>query len=308
VLDPVSQQNVDLVDERGAPRGQKLLVSSFTLPKSALLDTMPEIKNQGRVALDSSLLLLGYDLPGDSLQPGKPVKVSLWLQLAGRPSADLAILFRLQEAFNATAWQTSARVLPGYPPAKWEANEINRVIYTLLLPPELSDGNYSLQISTGQAWTTLRTLQIVAREHVYERPAMQHVLDLQFEHGITLLGYDVEAHKASEMLPATIRLYWRALEPVSASYKVSVQALSAGTNIAAQSDTIPVGWTYPTTAWLPGEIVTDEHFLSADHGLEAGDYALIVVLYEEQDGTRLGVAQAGVAADHAALSTLHIIP
>jgi mannosyltransferase len=308
VFDPVAQQNLDLVDERGAPQGQKLLVDVLVLPKSTMDGPILEIRNPVQKALGSGLLLRGYDVPGETLDPGETLKLTLWLQRKGTPSVDAAVQFRLQNAAQSTVWETSSPILHGYSPIEWNAEEINRAIYTLLLPPELSGGTYSLQVSIGQTWTALRTLNVTARDHVYDRPPMQQSLDLQYEQGIILLGYDVETHGVSEDLPAKIRLYWQAQGPVNASYKVSVQALLADKSIASQSDTIPVAWSYPTTAWLPGEIVTDEHLLRIDPGVEPGNYSLIVVLYEEQSGERLQVEQAGAVADHAALSTLQIAP
>jgi hypothetical protein len=47
----------------------------------------------------------------------------------------------------------------------------------------------------------------------------------------------------------------------------------------AQSDGVPAGWTRPTTGWLPGEYITDEHTLNIPDDAPAGDYVLQAGLY-----------------------------
>jgi hypothetical protein len=79
--------------------------------------------------------------------------------------------------------------------------------------------------------------------------------------------------------------------------------------MAGQDDSIPVRWTYPTTAWLPDEIISDEHILEIN-ALAVPDRhtMLVAVLYEEKSGRRLMVEQAGKTQDHAILTVLQASP
>ena len=76
----------------------------------------------------------------------------------------------------------------------------------------------------------------------------------QWQEGIHLQGSDVRENKSN----LDVTLYWRADQPVNESYKVFLhfQDMNSG-EIAAQSDTIPRNWTYPTNEWEPGEIIRD---------------------------------------------------
>jgi hypothetical protein len=48
----------------------------------------------------------------------------------------------------------------------------------------------------------------------------------------------------------------------------------------AQDDSIPVGWTYPTTQWQAGETIRDEHILAIPPSAPRGDYKVVVGLYD----------------------------
>jgi hypothetical protein len=58
-----------------------------------------------------------------------------------------------------------------------------------------------------------------------------------------------------------------------------------------------MGGTYPTTLWLPGEIVVDEYELTIKAEAPAGCYRLAVGLYDAATSARLPAAEAsGVAS------------
>ena len=137
---------------------------------------------------------------------------------------------------------------------------------------------------------------------------MQQPLGVEFEEGITLLGYDLQAPNVRPDETMTVTLYWRASQPITTSYKVSLQLLTPDLRMAAQDDSIPARWTYPTTAWLPEEIISDEHFLTLNALAVQDHHVLIAVLYDEKSGRRLLVEQAGKTEDHAILTALEAAP
>jgi hypothetical protein len=133
---------------------------------------------------------------------------------------------------------------------------------------------------------------------------MQQSLQADFEQGIRLLGYDLQAPVLRSGQAITVTLYWQARQSIATSYKVSVQMLSQEARILAQEDSIPARWSRPTTAWLPGEVITDEHVLLIEPDVAPGDYTLIVALYDESSGQRLRTQWAEKASDHLVLTTL----
>ena len=141
-------------------------------------------------------------------------------------------------------------------------------------------------------------------------PAPQYPNSLRFAGQIALLGYDLEAKswtldtaaaspprariaqrqvELSAIEPVTptveanaklrVTLYWRALAPLAQDYKVSLRLVSAAGRLVAQQDATPVHHAYPTSAWRPGEIVTDVYDLRLPLGTPPGDYRLVVGWY-----------------------------
>jgi len=108
----------------------------------------------------------------------------------------------------------------------------------------------------------------------------------------TLLGYDLSESTLSAGQPLTVTLYWRAEATAGVSYVVFVQLLDPADHIYAQSDRPPAAGTRPTTGWLPGEIIRDEHVLTIDAHAAPGRYVLQVGLYDPTSGERLRSTEA----------------
>jgi len=314
-FDPESRRSLDLVDAHGAPLGQALLLEELALRKADLSTVSAEVKNPLHADIGDRLQLLDFDLPRTAYSQGDTLRLTLWwhrpdIPLVGQsvstPDTDHVLRFRLLDNRNSVVWKGERSIVPGYPTARWQPGEVNRVVYRLALPPDLAEGDYALQAGTEDKLISLTRLHIASREHCYDMPPMQHSLDVQFEQGITLLGYDSQPPTVQPGKTVTVTLYWQGKQQITASYKVSVQMLSAGLRIMAQEDSIPARWTYPTTAWLPGEIITDEHVLTIKPEAAPGDYTLIVALYDERSAQRLRVEQGGKSRDHVILTTLHV--
>jgi hypothetical protein len=60
----------------------------------------------------------------------------------------------------------------------------------------------------------------------------------------------------------------------------------------AQGDGPPVNGRYPSSAWLPGQIVVDNHRIPLPAGINPADLRVAVGLYVPGDGARLQVTDA----------------
>jgi hypothetical protein len=85
----------------------------------------------------------------------------------------------------------------------------------------------------------------------------------------------------------TLGLAWEATGTTETAYRVFVHLLDDAGNIVAQSDSEPAAGSYPTTAWLPGDIIVDQHTIVLPADLPSGDYALVTGLYDPRTGERL---------------------
>jgi hypothetical protein len=96
----------------------------------------------------------------------------------------------------------------------------------------------------------------------------------------TLLGYDLATAEVAPGGRWGVRLYWRGEDKASVSYTVFVHLIDGENRIWGQLDSVPVQGQYPTTGWLPGEIVADDYALAVAAEAPAGAYRLEIGLYD----------------------------
>jgi hypothetical protein len=68
---------------------------------------------------------------------------------------------------------------------------------------------------------------------------------------------------------------------------------SAGEPVAVQ-DAVPVHFAYPTTAWRPGEIVSDVYDLALPTDISPGQYTPLLIWYDPaQNAAEVGRVELG---------------
>lgn len=215
-----------------------------------------------------------------------------------RPKADYAVC--LQLANGARVVHQRCTPIDALPTSDWLPNDIVRATHTLDIPTDLPPGDYTLNARLALDGSFESTGAPVFLGTLAVQPyAPQFSTDLQWENGIALTGF-------SAAPGIDLTLYWQTAVAQPASYKIFVHVVDPATgSIVAQSDHIPRGWHYPTTAWQPGEIVADRLTLP---DVPPGRYALRVGLYDEATGARVPVR----GQDFATLATIdeagHVTP
>ena len=86
-----------------------------------------------------------------------------------------------------------------------------------------------------------------------------------------------------------LTLYWQATAPPEADYITFVHLLDLAGEIAAQVDRRPRDGRYPTSFWMPGEVVSDTFTLSVPAAASPGHYRLVGGMYTWPDLARLPV-------------------
>ncbi len=112
---------------------------------------------------------------------------------------------------------------------------------------------------------------------------------------LRLLGASLEALPAHGPA-ARVSLRWVAPQPVSEELKVSARLLNSAGEVAVAEDATPVHFTYPTTAWVPGEEVEDSYDLRLPPTAPPGQYSGLVILYRAADGAEVGRTTLGPVA------------
>ena len=84
--------------------------------------------------------------------------------------------------------------------------------------------------------------------------------------------------------------------------------LDSANLIQGQHDNPPVGGTYPTTLWMPGEVIADEYALDVEPDAPPGEHVIEIGLYVAETGVRLPVLdEAGqVTGDRILLDVVQV--
>jgi hypothetical protein len=113
---------------------------------------------------------------------------------------------------------------------------------------------------------------------------------------IALHGYAISRPSTHEgQSPVRLSLTWQVMAPITRELKVSARLYrpitlsESGDQPAAQADAVPVHFAYPTTAWRPGEFITDVYDLPLPSNFQPGEYIPLIILYDPAQGaTQVG--------------------
>ena len=115
----------------------------------------------------------------------------------------------------------------------------------------------------------------------------------RFSGGVELLGatvipanVDPASRPGHRTLTLRVRLRWRATAPLADDYTVFLHYLRDGERIA-QADARAAAGYYPTTAWHPGDVVNDDHYIAGVSTPSPERDVLLFGLWEPETGTQL---------------------
>ncbi len=226
--------------------------------------------------VDMNARLLGFDLPVRELNAGDTLRlVTYWS--AAYPAM---VSVRVAGLISTTLQMPAGALL--------------RYENDFAIPPDAA-GDFAVTVNQ----ITLARVRISPRAAIANAVSIAHPVDYRFGDAIHLVGYDlpVANYRAGDTVPIT--LYWRADRPIDQSYTAFVHVLGAQFNpltnnpLWGQIDRVPRDGAYPTTAWLPNEIVPDAYRVPIDSHLPAGAYKIEIGLYDPATGARLPVDAGG---------------
>jgi hypothetical protein len=127
----------------------------------------------------------------------------------------------------------------------------------------------------------------------FEPPVVDHALDAQLGDGLALLGYDGPQDQVRPGEDVRLTLYWKALAPLAANYKVFAHLLDDNGTLWGQHDDLPAYGSYPMTEWQPGEVVPDRINIELGEDVPPGNYHVFVGMYDASTGERLPLLRDG---------------
>ena len=216
-----------------------------------------------------------------------------------------------------------------YPNLLWVPTETVEETYVLTLKPDIPPGLYQLELgllrqtrdlAAGYENLPLNHGNTILGENLY--PALIRVVDpardaepsitveAQLGASIRLIGYDVNPTFFDSPAEVALTLYWQSTAGIPVDYTVFTQLLGPDGQVWAQWDNPPQGGRYPTTAWSETDLVVDRYRLTLRENPPAGEYRLLVGMYDSTTGERLDVTVNGQPrADNAVeLETLPFNP
>ncbi len=166
-------------------------------------------------------------------------------------------------------------------PDRWPPLNIIRRHDQLHIPADVPPDTYQLWLTLSAPHDEAPPLNMSqVTIHPFEPSQTRSIV---WEPDLALHGYDLD--QTAEQL--TLTTYWQALRDVEKSYKLFVHLVDPATSdIVAQSDSIPLNWTYGTNLWQKGEQVRDVAQLSLA-GVPSGAYTLWVGWYDQENGENL---------------------
>jgi hypothetical protein len=86
-----------------------------------------------------------------------------------------------------------------------------------------------------------------------------------------------------------LTVYWRSEAELPVDYTTFVHLRNSANETIAQKDQPPLAGAYPTSLWDPSEIIADKIALPLPADLAAGEYQIVIGLYDFYTGQRLTV-------------------
>ena len=292
---------------------------AYRLPRDLLAAGVPATARPINTDYDGVVRLLAVETDKESVQPGDTLNVTLYWQALAPLQKDYSVFVQV------TGWQQNLGqrdtypVGGGYPTSRWVPGQIVRDRHQITIRPDAK--------SPGPAWIaaglyefdTMERLEAVdaagqpvsfpnvaklglERGGVTWQP--QHKLDVNLENRVRLIGFDTpdEQPKPGQEWPLT--LYWQVEGDLNRDYTVFVHVLDETGTLLTQGDGPPLDGRYPTSDWMPGEILNDTHSLTIPAGAAPGRYQVFVGLYEPSTEQRLLVLDGtGQAVDSRVLLT-----
>jgi hypothetical protein len=238
-----------------------------------------------RDATIDGLTLLGANLDTSAARPGEPVYLTLFWRAdeAGLPPYDLSL-----QLGDGVLYE-GGPVHGTYPFSAWAPGEVVADRHNPRLPLDTPSGGYHLQLQVAGTALDLGGITVQETARSFEVPPIAHPLTATLGSRVELLGYDLFVDAVAPGDTLRLTLIWRALAEMDTDYTVFTHLLAPDGSMTGQQDAQPLGGSYPTSLWLPGEVVRDVYDIPVRPDAPAGEHRLEVGMYVAQTGTRLPI-------------------
>jgi hypothetical protein len=292
---------------------KEALIDPYTpwFRKHSSLPTVLGAQHAAQINLGDQVLFLGYDLADDAVHQGEDLRLVLYWQAQQPLEKQYSVFAHLDAPPDYMTWAGSDNLNPGgIPTSRWAPALYTRDEHTIHIPADLPPVEYLLQVGLYDKVTRERLpILAVGSKSAASRSAKEDSIPLQRVHvlrakpinvqrlpyrdgslldgKIELLGYKLEEEPIRPGEALELTLYWRTREKIEESYIVFTHLLDDERSIQGQQDGVPVEGMYPTSSWLAGQVVEDQHHIPITDTAPMGNYRIAVGLYELDSLERL---------------------
>lgn len=305
LYDLASGEVLPVRDALGQARGVDYRLATVEVARPERAPTLDElaIHQQVNQDFDGDLRLLGRGPVQETARPGDSLRVALFWQALRDMEQDWQLVLRMRDsAGNVAAEGRFELASADYPTSRWAQGDVVLGQYDFVLNRSASTGMAQLtlnciNIATGQRILeqdyALTGLNIVGESRQFTVPStIQHRLDVNLSDRVSLLGYDLAEDAVSAGGSVHLTLYWQARTTMETSYTVFTHLLGSDGHMWEQKDSVPLQGSYPTTAWLSGEVIADPYVIEVPADAPSGEYVLELGMYVAANGDRLSVLNA----------------
>jgi hypothetical protein len=227
--------------------------------------------------------------PNETYQPGELVDLMLSWEVLAPMDRNWSVFVHLNDpVLGVPITQRDMFLAQGLRPTSLLNTGEKVFNYYQLRIPETAIAPTQLELTTGlYDFNTFERLPLVAGGDLVTLAQLPlravpgtvpNPLQVEFENGLTLVGFELEPRRAAAAELVQLTLYWRAAKMVAVDYTLFAQVVSTDTTRWGAQD-LPVR----TSLWSAGELqaVTMEFPLRDD--VPAGVYPLIIGLYTIND-------------------------
>jgi hypothetical protein len=226
-----------------------------------------------------------------SLMQGHVLELEVRWGSRAAPGRNLQAELSLVDEAGSTRQSIDVAPSIDWPTSDWPTGAVVIGRHEFQVDPHLPPGQYAVTVSLVGAGrsATLANLAVESLPRTFEpAESIRHRLEARLGEEIQLLGYDLNRESGALRLT----LYWQAVERPEDYYKAFAHLFDPETGaIVTQYDAVPRDWTYPTTWWEAGEVVSDEMLLPMED-TQSRRYRIAVGMYYPDSGARLPIVDA----------------
>jgi len=278
-----------------------VIAPAYAVPRALTVDEVAAIPEKTDMSFAGVMTLLGYRVEADRVAPGEALRLTLYWRVDAPMDRIWSVFVHLTDETGVIVAQRDQ--YPGMGAARTTELFVGQTLAdeyrveipkTSFAPAEavLSVGLYDAAVGErlpsldGSDHLDLAAISIAARPG-----DVPNQVDIDFEGGVRLAGYDLDRRVAAPGETVRLTLYWRGMAPIATNYSVFTHVRGEGNALWAGHDGWPAGGAAPTGAWSVGEVIVDPHELVLSTETPVGVHTLEIGLYDG-DGARLRLAPA----------------